>query len=155
MGVRTSLGRGGGGDLDRHCRQVPAVSCLDKSLQTNLLLSTCGPPEVPSRPAWRQGCPSGPLRAAPGPAQWGPWKWPLGRPHLHQRVGDLVVNLLGKVVHVVGAVEGELLGRLVDGTWVLDEALAACAVHRHYGLAVQLPLPLVHGAAAHHYLHRL
>lgn len=120
----------------------------------SLPLSTCGP----SRRAFPPGLggqrrPSGAFRGAPGPAQR--VSWGSGGPHLHQRVGDLVVDLLGEVVHVVGAVEGELLGGLVRGARVLDEALAASGVHCHYRMAVELPLPLVHGAAAHHHLHRL
>lgn len=92
-------------------------------------------------------CPAGPQRR--------PIRRPLRCPHLHQRVGDLVVDLLREVVHIVGAIEGELLGRLVGGAGVLDEALATSGVHSHHGLTVQLQLPLVHGAAAHHHLHRL
>lgn len=78
-----------------------------------------------------------------------------GRPHLHQRVGDLVVDLLGEVFYVVGAIEGELLWGFVRRSRVLNEALAARTVHRHHRLAAQLALALVHGSAAHDHFHRL
>lgn len=138
------------GALETWAQTWWAGSCSParRGLQTNLLVSR-GPPA-----AWGQCRPSGPLRAArvlPSRSSQAASR----RAHLHQRVGDLVVDLLREVVHEVGAVEGELLGRLVGGAGVLDEALAARRVHRHHGLAVQLPLPLVHGAAAHHHLHRL
>lgn len=62
MGVRTSLGTGGSGDIVDGF-QLSA----DRSLQTNLLLSTRAPPKRPSRPACGQGSPSGSLRVVPGP----------------------------------------------------------------------------------------
>lgn len=148
MGVRAALALGA---LETWAQTSWAGSC--SRLPAGVFRPTCWCPEGPSggvgaAPSLRnpQGGPKS-CPASPGAAS--------RRPHLHQRIGDLVVDLLGEVVHEVGAVEGELLGGLVGGAGVLDEALAARRVHRHHGLAVQLPLPLVHGAAAHHHLHRL
>lgn len=76
-------------------------------------------------------------------------------PHLHERISDLVVHLLGGVLLTVGAVEGEVLGRLVGSPGPLDEAVAAVRLHGQHRAAAQSPLPLVQGPAPDHHLHRL
>lgn len=121
---RTSFGtKGSGGPR----QTLPVASnCLQRGRKSS---TCCCPPAAPPKrlPA-RPG-----VSACPQEPSEGPQVLPSGSPrergpHLHQRVGDFVVNLLGEVVHVVGAVEGELLGGLVRGARVLDQALAASGV---------------------------
>lgn len=74
---------------------------------------------------------------------------------LHQRICNLVVHLLSSLIDEVRPVEGKLLGRLLGGSWLLDETLAVAAINRHHHLAVERFLPVVQRSASDHHLHRL
>lgn len=73
--------------------------------------------------------------------------------HLNQRIGNLIVHLLGGLINEVGPVEGELFGGLVRRPGLLDEALAAVQVHGQHHLGAEGLLPVVQGPAPDHHLH--
>lgn len=73
--------------------------------------------------------------------------------YLHQRICDLVVDLLGGMVHIISPIKRELFGRLFRGSRFLNETLTVTAVNGNHHLTVQRLLSVVQWSTPDDHLH--
>lgn len=73
--------------------------------------------------------------------------------YLHQRICDLVIDLLSGMAYIISPIKCELFERLFRGSGFLNETLTVTAVNRDHHLTVHGLLSLVQRSTSDDHLH--